>query len=152
MNTPTPAPSASELLACPDPWCPTNKSGEPEFGYEPLCVLQQYGGYAVECAVCGLAAPAGRTEADANAKWNTRHSAPADTGGGVDLVLAIAREGLARDAEQHAGPLTAKCYRDGTYDEGGVMLAALSVAAYAIERLSLPTTNQQHPQSNDKEG
>lgn len=62
----------SELLPCPDPWCPTNKEGEPEFGDEPICVLQQYGGYAVQCAICELSGPRKRTKVDAEAAWNTR--------------------------------------------------------------------------------
>lgn len=47
--------------------------------------------------------------------------------------LQIAREALARQAEADGAPHTAACYRDGRYDEGGIMPAALAAATLALK-------------------
>lgn len=82
----------SELLPCPDPWCPTNKEGELEFGDEPICVRQLYGGFAVQCAICELSGPHKRTEAEAATAWNTRTESLASRNRTIgELVGALER-------------------------------------------------------------
>lgn len=49
-------------------------------------------------------------------------------------ALEIAREALARQAEANDAPHTAACYRDGRYDDGGIMPAALAAAELALEQ------------------
>lgn len=55
---------ASELKACPNPWCKENA---------PLVKVDRVRGehYGV-CGSCGLYGPYRRTEVDAIAAWNTR--------------------------------------------------------------------------------
>jgi hypothetical protein len=49
-------------------------------------------------------------------------------------ALEIARESLARQAEENGAPFTAKLYREGKQDEGGIMPAALGSATLACDQ------------------
>lgn len=49
--------------------------------------------------------------------------------------LEIAREALARQSEKEGAPHTAACYREGRYDQGGIMPAALAAAELALKHV-----------------
>lgn len=49
-------------------------------------------------------------------------------------AVEIAREAMARRSEADDAPHTAKGYRDGLYDQGGLMPAAIAVAELALEQ------------------
>jgi hypothetical protein len=84
----------------------------------------------------------GATQADADTAWNTRHSAPADAGEPADV------EGDIRIAIWNAG------MNGGMGQDPTLAFIKRAMAEPAMMRVlaTLPTTNQQHPQSNDKEG
>lgn len=83
------------------------------------------------------------------ARHRIAHSAPADAGGGVEVSEI---ETVTGDFLTEPGEPFWRIEIDGYCADFDHKQAAENFCAAINARLSLPTTNQQHPQSNDKEG
>ena len=63
----------SAAATCPNPWCASHKTTDPEIrAYHAPIIIPSGGLYHVACPVCPINGPESATEARAWAAWNTR--------------------------------------------------------------------------------
>lgn len=86
---------AQELEACPNPWCNSHRSTDPEVRAAEAPILMPSKAsdkWCVACPVCPLQSPWQDTEADAVAAWNIRYHKPAQPQQpSEDMVERVAR-------------------------------------------------------------
>lgn len=86
---------AQELEACPNPWCNSHRSTDPEIRAAEAPILMPSKAsdkWCVACPVCPLQSPWQNAEADAVAAWNIRYHKPAQPQQpSEDMVERVAR-------------------------------------------------------------
>lgn len=92
---------AQELEACPNPWCNSHRSTDPEIRAAEAPILMPSKAsdeWCVACPVCPLQSPWQDAEADAVAAWNIRYHKPAQPQQpSEDMVERVARALAAYD-------------------------------------------------------